>query len=67
MKDEKTISRRSFLRTMGTAGAVSAGLAACGRGGDPSAGGVEVPSGGGDGHCVEQASERQLLYCHEDV
>ena len=46
MKDEKTISRRSFLRTMGTAGAVSAGLAACGRGGDPSAGGVEVPSGG---------------------
>ena len=31
---------------MGTAGAVSAGLAACGRGGDPSAGGVEVPSGG---------------------
>ena len=46
MKDEKTIPRRSFLRTMGTAGAVSAGLAACGRGGDPSAGGVEVPSGG---------------------
>lgn len=31
---------------MGAAGAVSAGLAACGRGGDPSAGGVEVPSGG---------------------
>ena len=46
MKDEKTISRRSFLRTMGAAGAVSAGLAACGRRGDPSAGGVEVPSGG---------------------
>ena len=31
---------------MGAAGAVSAGLAACGRRGDPSAGGVEVPSGG---------------------
>lgn len=47
MSDKKNISRRDFFKIMGTAGAVAAGLAACGDGGRSVTSGVseDIPRG----------------------